>query len=241
VGNIHFILQGKGGVGKSLVANLLFQYLRKRSIDVIGIDTDPVNSTLAGYKELSVSAINIMDGADIDHCKFDELMNIALDCPAESHVIIDNGASSFIPLCSYLIENNALQTLFDTGQQPLLHTVVTGGQAILDTTAGLATLATTFSSVPLVVWLNRYFGDIAIGNLPFEEFTVYRAHKNNIASIIQIPHRKHSTFTKDLDALYARKETFEAAINSSLPIMTRQRLIMYWRDVQAEIDKAQLI
>lgn len=240
MGNIHFILQGKGGVGKSLVANLLFQYLRKRA-DVMGIDTDPVNSTLAGYKELTVLAINIMNGADIDNCKFDELMHIALDSPAGSHIIIDNGASSFIPLCSYLIENNALQILLNTGHHPLLHTVVTGGQAILDTTAGLATLATTFPEVPLVVWLNQYFGDIAIGPLLFEEFTVYQTHKNNIASIIQIPHRKHSTFTKDLDGLYARRETFDAAVNSSLPIMTRQRLIMYWHDVQAEIDKARLI
>lgn len=241
MGKIHFVLQGKGGVGKSLIASLLYQYLRKQSCEVLGVDTDPVNSTLKGYAELPVEQINIMAGDDIDQRKFDRLMTIALECPGDAHVVIDNGASSFIPLCSYLVENKALQMLIDERHEPLLHTVVTGGQAILDTTAGLHTLANTFPGVPLVVWLNRYFGDIAIGNLPFEDFTVYREHQDNITSIIQIPDRKHSTYGVDLEDLFARRETFEAAINSSLPVMTRQRLTMYWRDVQAEIDKAQLI
>ena len=38
---IHFTLQGKGGVGKSLVASILAQYFRHRGAEIHCIDTDP--------------------------------------------------------------------------------------------------------------------------------------------------------------------------------------------------------
>jgi len=47
---IHISLQGKGGVGKSLVAAILSQYLAWRGQDVHGIDADPVNHTLSEYR-----------------------------------------------------------------------------------------------------------------------------------------------------------------------------------------------
>ena len=45
----HFLMQGKGGVGKSLVASLLFQYLQRKNLIVHGCDTDPINSTFPGH------------------------------------------------------------------------------------------------------------------------------------------------------------------------------------------------
>ena len=78
---IHFVLQGKGGVGKSLVASLLFQYLNRQGLPVSGVDTDPVNSTFSGYKELNIQPLNIMDGDDIDQRRFDSLMEIIFQQP----------------------------------------------------------------------------------------------------------------------------------------------------------------
>jgi CO dehydrogenase nickel-insertion accessory protein CooC1 len=49
---IHLSLQGKGGVGKSLVASILAQYLLQRGKTVRCIDTDPVNKTLSQYRGL---------------------------------------------------------------------------------------------------------------------------------------------------------------------------------------------
>ncbi len=46
-GAIHLTLQGKGGVGKRLVASVLAQYLREKGKEVRCIDTDPVNRTFA--------------------------------------------------------------------------------------------------------------------------------------------------------------------------------------------------
>lgn len=72
--NVHFILQGKGGVGKSLVASALIQYLLQEGVPVQGIDTGPVNATLGGYKEFAAKVFNIMDGDNINARKFDEML-----------------------------------------------------------------------------------------------------------------------------------------------------------------------
>ena len=44
---IHLTLQGKGGVGKSLVAAILAQFFRHRGAEIHCLDTDPVNHELA--------------------------------------------------------------------------------------------------------------------------------------------------------------------------------------------------
>ncbi|MGE4403220.1 MAG: conjugal transfer protein TraL [Desulfobulbus sp.] len=238
---VHFVLQGKGGVGKSLIASLLYQYLHQQGIAVTGVDTDPVNATFSGYKTLSVQSLDIMDGDDIDQRRFDSLMEIILQQTEENHIVIDNGASTFLPLCSYLKDNAALELLDQEGHAVLLHTVMTGGQAVVDTASGLKTLATSFPSTSIVVWLNRYFGDIAMNGKVFEDFKVYQEHYSQFRSIIKVPARKQSTFGKDLEALLSRRETFEAAIHSNQPVMVRQRLKTFWAEVSREVDKAQLI
>jgi CO dehydrogenase nickel-insertion accessory protein CooC1 len=55
------ILQGKGGVGKSMVAALLAQYKISKNEKPVCIDTDPVNQTFFGYKEFDVHRLNIME------------------------------------------------------------------------------------------------------------------------------------------------------------------------------------
>ena len=61
IGAIHLTLQGKGGVGKSLVASILAQYLRDKGKDVRCIDTDPVNRTFAQYAALGADRLNLRD------------------------------------------------------------------------------------------------------------------------------------------------------------------------------------
>jgi hypothetical protein len=74
-------------------------------------------------------------------------------------VIIDNGASSFVPLSHYLISNQVPALLQDMGHELVVHTVITGGQALLDTVSGFAQLASQFPAECLfVVWLNPYLG-----------------------------------------------------------------------------------
>lgn len=68
---IHMVLQGKGGVGKSMIAAAIAQYKASKGQTPLCIDTDPVNSTFEGYRALNVQRLNIMDGDEINTRNFD--------------------------------------------------------------------------------------------------------------------------------------------------------------------------
>ena len=237
---VLMILQGKGGVGKSMVSVLLYQSLLRLGHKVHGIDTDPVNATLAGFKQLAVTRLDIMRDDNIDVRMFDALIEKICEMPEDSHVIIDNGASAFVAFGGYLKENEVISLLQEHGHTVYLHTVITGGQAIVDTTQGLKVLATGFPSVPLVVWLNPYFGDIVMDGKDFTSFKVFEAHQHQIHSITRIPTGNKSTLGQDLQGLYAKRHTFKAAIESSLSIAVRSRLHRYFEQVVAAVKVAQI-
>lgn len=230
--SVHFILQGKGGVGKSLVASMLVQFLRTKTDEslVHCIDTDPVNQTLAGYKEFNAESLNILRDEVIDERSFDKLMEIIFGLPDEDHLVIDNGASSFVPLCAYLTENQAIGLLKDAGHTVYMHSVITGGQAIQDTLRSLRLLFDNagFKAAEIVTWLNHYFGEVEMNGSRFEDFQIYRDFSERFRALIEIPHRKQSTFGRDLEGVLAEKISFEAAIHSTRSIMERQRLKSWW-------------
>src|SRR5689334_11845411 len=155
---IHLSLQGKGGVGKSLVASILAQYLISRGLTVRCIDTDPVNRTLTQYQKLDAEPLKLLREGGIDARGFDSLMENILT--TEATFVIDNGASTFIPLWNYIIENNVRSLLKQADKRLCVHTVITGGQAMADTLKGFAALAETTSDRSIVIWLNEYFGRI---------------------------------------------------------------------------------
>ncbi len=241
---VHFILQGKGGVGKSLISSFLCQYL---SIDgnVYGIDTDPVNRTLFGYKDLNVKHAVIRDDEyvdNIDSRKFDGVIEDILNQEDDCHIIVDNGSSVFLPICSYIKENAIFELLADSGCKVYLHTLITGGQAMGDTADGIELLAKSFPETPIVVWLNSFFGAITAKGKSFEEFEIYKKYKDIFHCLIHIPLKNPQTYGKDLQELFQRKETFENAINdTSISLLVRQRLKIYWREVCGEIEQANLI
>lgn len=140
---IHIVLQGKGGVGKSVAAAVLAQFKISQGESPFCIDTDPVNATFEGYKALNVRRLNILDGDEINTRNFDTL--IEMIAAAKNDVIIDNGASSFVPLSHYLISNQVPALLKDLGHDLVVHTIITGSQALVDT---LNCFAQTGNPVP---------------------------------------------------------------------------------------------
>ena len=184
---IHFILQGKGGVGKSMIAVMLYQALGHFGKDVMAYDTDPVNATLTSFKEFSVTSLDVMKDGNIDARKFDALLEALVNAPEEAHVIVDNGASSFIALGAYLAENDFLPLLEEQGHKVFFHSIVTGGQALGDTIQGLARMALGFPTSPIVVWLNPFFGEIAIDGKGFEDFKIYREYSSQFHALIELP------------------------------------------------------
>src|ERR1700733_5727475 len=112
--SIHLTLQGKGGVGKSLIASILAQYFKDRRREVQCIDTDPVNRTLFQYKALNVNRLELLRDGSLDQRGFDDLMERLLT--EDVTFVVDNGASTFLPLWSYILENNVLDSLARAGK-----------------------------------------------------------------------------------------------------------------------------
>ena len=222
--SIHLILQGKGGVGKSMIAAFIAQYKLGKGKLPLCLDTDPVNASFEAYKSLKVSRLSILQHEEIDPRRFDQL--IEQIAKAKTDVIIDNGASSFVPLSAYVLSNHVPTLLCDMGHQLIVHTVVTGGQALLDTLTGMTQLIRQFpADVPFVVWLNPYWGPIELEGKSFEQMKAYREHKDRISAIIPLPDLKKETFGRDLSDMLQAHLTFDEAIAlPSLTIMARQRL-----------------
>lgn len=233
---VHLSLQGKGGVGKSLAASLLAQYFRQRKGSVVRcIDADPVNQTLAQYRELGAERLDLMKEGSVDQRAFDALMETLLT--ETGTFIVDNGASTFIPLWNYMLENNALALLRTSGRRVFVHCVVTGGQALADTLTGFAKLAETTGDRNLVLWVNEYFGRVERDGRPLSDMPVFLDHADAVVGSVAIPRRNQDTFGRDVEEVVARKLTLQEAIESpSFPIMVRQRLRVVQRELFDQLD-----
>lgn len=236
---VHFVLQGKGGVGKSVIASLIAQFYASREQPIKCIDTDPVNATLGGYNALDVKRIDLMHEGTIDNRRFDEMMELLIN--EDTNFVVDNGAASFVPLSFYLVDNDALRLIAEAGKKEvMLHTVITGGQSIRDTAMGFKTLAENMpAGAKMVVWLNEFFGPIEVDGKGFEEMQVYKTHKDKVTGIIRIAKQTQDTFAKDVELMLGSKLTF-AQVNESpeFGFMAKQRLSMVRRALFEQMEAA---
>jgi CobQ/CobB/MinD/ParA nucleotide binding domain len=231
---VHLVLQGKGGVGKTLVASLLAQYFTEAGGSVRCYDTDPVNSSFAAITALGARPVDLLDGEQINSLEIDKLVNEWIG--GEGDVVVDNGAAGFVPMSKYLIENEVNEVLTAHGWEMVIHTVITGGGSMLDTLRGLASVIQNYpSAVKVVVWLNEYFGPLVADGIAFEDAKIYRDNRDRIAGIIRIgkvsPHH-----ARNILEMLDRKLTFvEAIARPDVMIIAKQRLTMVKRDIFAQI------
>jgi hypothetical protein len=220
------------------VASVLAQYLRERGRDVRCIDTDPVNRTFAQYAALGADRLNLRDEHNrIEQRAFDSLIERFLTEEAATFVV-DNGASTFLPLWHYLLENSALDYLRQSGRRVYVHTVITGGQALLDTLNGFHELAQTTAERNIVVWVNEYFGRVEAEGKKFSEMAAYRENADKVCGSVVFSKRNQDTFGRDVEEMIAAKLTFHEAISAAkLPIMAKQRLKIVQRDLFEQLDR----
>ncbi len=233
--NLHLTLQGKGGVGKTLVTTMIAQYLIKQGKEPVCVDTDPVNRSFAAFQALNVKKLNIINGDNVDTRKLDELIKIILE--SKTDIIIDNGASSFIPVTAYFAENNILKMLIESKIKVFFHVVVTGGQALIDTIRGVEYIIQTFSSsAKIVIWLNHFFGDIEQKNKKFQEMNVFIKNKSKIFGIISIPNKTRETFGEDIKKMLEDRKTFIEFIEGDYFIMPKQRIKLFQEEMFTNIS-----
>lgn len=62
----NFIMQSKGGAGKSVCLTILAQYLNDRTEGNLSlIDTDPSNKTLGSYESLNVVMVDVIGKTNV--------------------------------------------------------------------------------------------------------------------------------------------------------------------------------
>ena len=232
---VNLVLQGKGGVGKSLVATLLAQFYKSKGHNIRCIDTDPVNQTFSQYAAIGAQHLKLMDGNQLDRRRFDTLIDDISN--TNDSFVIDNGAASFIPLWHYMVENSVVQFLRQANRRLLIHTVLTGGQAFADTLTGFKSLAETSLPRSVVVWVNEYFGHVRRDGKTFDEMTVYRDNQEKVAGLLTLYKRSPDTFGRDIEEMVSRKLTFDEVLQApGLTLMSKQRLRMVQRETFEQLE-----
>ena len=204
--SVHLSLHGKGGVGKSLIASFLAQYYKSHGVRAVCVDTDPVNQTFSQYAALGAQHLKLMEGNQIDRRRFDSLLESILG--SDESFIVDNGASTFILLWHYMVESGVSSILREANRRLVIHTVVTGGQALGDTLAGFKSLAESCESRSIVVWINGYFGPVEKDGKKFSQMAAYLEDQDKVAGTVLIPRFIPDTFGRDLEDMLARNLTF---------------------------------
>ncbi len=235
---IHFILQGKGGIGKTFVSTILAQWIRgKDELPLRCYDTDQENPTFSRYKAMNVKHVPVMaDDRVIEPKRFDSLMIDMLE--TEGNCVIDNGANTFSPLMAYLLENDCFAMLQDAGRSVYIHTIVGGGDTLHDTATGFVSTAKA-TKVPLVLWENQHFGLLqsATGK-QFIESQTYAEHASRVKGRISLIPRNADTFGADIKKMNIARLTLDEVLqNEKFNIMEKQRIKLFFRDVFEQLDK----
>lgn len=243
---IHFVLQGKGGVGKSYVASHLAQFLQEKHSpqNCIFYDTDPVNQTFESIKALNVNFIDILsDDNVVDVKKFDELLNILIDPKMKNNqIVIDNGASSFLPLLSYMKDNGIVDFFAQHDIKTLFHVVLAGGQPFDETYSGIKFIKKLLGrEINVIAWLNPLSGGITSDNKILMQSYL---DENPNDFLIEIPLKNKDLFGRDIEKMTAQKLTYKQIAKSESPdfqMMTKRRLDMYKNEIFNQLAELEVL
>ena len=229
---IYFTLQGKGGVGKTLISSYLMQYLLEKSDKkqkIKGIDTDPNNRSFRSIRKLDIEELPLFDEKQqINERNFDRMIEIFFE-NEDTTFVVDNGATSFLPLISYLVDNDIMEILKDKFNV-VINIPITGGEAQNDTLNGMQYIIETFkdNNISFNIWINEFFGKIIEDEKHFEEFELYQKYKKLIHGIFSLPQVNQNTYGEDLKKMHKAKQTFkEVLLDTNYKFMEKQRLTNY--------------
>lgn len=175
----HFVMQSKGGAGKSVVSALLAQYLLEKNPNLMLIDTDPSNKTLSSYQALNVQRIELLNRNKlIDQSKFNGFMNEFLS--NDNPMIVDTGSGDFLAINNYMITNEIPLLFTETGKSMFIHTPINFGQSREETLKCLMSLSANHQDTPIIIWENEYFGE---NEEDIMSMPMIKKAKNIVASI----------------------------------------------------------
>lgn len=157
-GTIHFVLQGKGGVGKTLIAMILARYFKRNQQKVERWDLDPVCrswSRMTGARPIPYSHHAFGRGAEKLNASLDEAIKNG------SINVVDVGPSMFEEVLWYLQSLEPIRFFSELKVKIMFHVVLAGGEVLDDTLRGLRLVRSIFPDDYIVAWHNEWFGSSA--------------------------------------------------------------------------------
>lgn len=221
---IHFIGGEKGGVGKSLVARLMAQYLIDRQLPLLCFDSDRSHGALMRFYAGYASPVVIEDYESLD-----KVVEAAVDHP-QHRIVVDLAAQTHRPLVRWMEESGTLELARESGIAVRYWHVMDAGRDSVDL---LARLLDRFGQqLDYTLLLNQLRG---------EEFDILEASGQKEralalgARIGTLPKLHEATMTR----IDARSTSFWAASHDGigLTLLERQRVRVWLPKVYAELER----
>jgi hypothetical protein len=225
--NIHFIGGEKGGVGKSVVARCLAQYLIDKNLPFLGFDTDRSHGALMRFYAGYASPV-LVDRYE----SLDAIVEAAVDQP-ERRIIVDLAAQTHDPLVRWMDESGVLNLADEMGISIVYWHVMDSGKDSVDL---LKRLLDRFGKQLRYVLVRNQVRGSDFGVL---EQSGEQTRATALGAQVVSLRRLHDGVINKIDAtnssFWAAKNT-GALDNAGLGLMDRQRVKMWLRDVYREFD-----
>ena len=226
---IHLIGGEKGGVGKSVVARVVAQYLIDQSTPFLGFDTDRSHGALLRFYADYASPV-VVDRYE----SLDLIVESAIANP-DKRILVDLAAQTHEPLVKWLDESGVLELAEETGYSLTYWHVMDSGKDSVDL---LKKLLERFGSrLNYVVVLNQLRGD----NFDLFEQSGAREQLTELGSPVITLKRLHEPVINKIDAgstsFWAAKHRSETD-GKGLGILERQRVKMWLNSAYAELERA---
>ena len=236
---LNCVLGGKGGVGKSIVANLLAQYHIGQGHSVHCFDTDSKHWSLSKYDALNAVMANIMDGDQIDLDGMNTWITAMMNFDEDDICVIDCGTFNFVTLVLELESMDFLKLCSEMDDQMIIHAVLMQGPDIETQLEELQELLERFQGAEFVVWKNEHFQPISLNGSDLEQSRLFVDHRETLNKIITIPHQSCARTARILADVYNSHMTFDEVLGTSrIPIYSRSIIHRYWKRLQGEIKQA---
>ena len=230
--HIHFIGGEKGGVGKSLTARVLAQYMIDKEIPFLGFDTDRSHGALMRFYAGYASPV-VMDSVEA----LDVIVEAAAEAP-DRRILVDLAAQTHDPLVKWMEDTGVVELAAEMGMPIYYWHVMDSGKDSVDL---LAKLLDRFgSSLQYVLVRNQVRGS----DFSVLEQSGLQARALGMGAKVVTLKKLHDGVIQKIDAgsssFWKARTPQESTDAGGLGLMDRQRVKMWLRDIYAELDSVGL-
>jgi hypothetical protein len=224
--NIHLIGGEKGGVGKSLMARVLAQYLIDKQQPFLGFDTDRSHGALMRFYPAYASPVAVDKVESLD-----AIVEAAVDQPGR-RILVDLAAQTHESLANWMEEAGVIDLADELGMKIFYWHVMDTGKDSVDL---LRRLLDRFGTgLDYVLVRNQVRG----GDFSNLEQSGEQARAIGMGANVVSVKKLNEYVIQKIDAASSSFWQAKAADKDStgLGLMDRQRVKMWLRDVYREID-----